>query len=109
MVELRKLAEHCQFGAGLSETLRDRLVCGMHNESIQRRLLTEKDLTLARALEIAVAMETASKDAILLQKEVPKECTVNKLTAKRPVKGAACFRCGKDSHDQADCWFRDRL
>lgn len=33
MAEFRKLAEHCQFGDGLSDTLRDRLVCGLHSES----------------------------------------------------------------------------
>ncbi|KAI7813566.1 hypothetical protein IRJ41_020631 [Triplophysa rosa] len=58
MAELRRLSEHCQFGAGLTDALRDRLVCGMHNESTQKRLLTEKDLTLERALNIAVSMET---------------------------------------------------
>lgn len=40
MAELRRLAEHCQFGEGLSDALRDRLVCGLHNEGTQRRLLT---------------------------------------------------------------------
>ncbi|XP_060782844.1 uncharacterized protein K02A2.6 [Neoarius graeffei] len=108
IAELRKLAEHCQFGAGLSDSLRDRLVCSMHNESIQRRLLTEKDLTLQKALELAIAMETASKDAMELQKKVTNEAhSVNKFTAKS-TKANACFRCGKGSHDQADCWFRDK-
>ena len=63
-----------------NESLRDRLVCGMHNEGIQRRLLTEKDLTLAKALENALAMETVSRDAIELQKKVAYQCNVNKFT-----------------------------
>ncbi len=46
MAELRRLAEHCQFGDGLSDALRDRLVCGLHCESTQNRLLTERELTL---------------------------------------------------------------
>lgn len=108
IAELRKLAERCQFGTGLNDALRDRLVCGMHNESVQRRLLTEKDLTLQKALELAIAMETASKDAMQLQKKVSTEAhSVNKFTAKS-AKANACFRCGKGSHDQADCWFRDK-
>ncbi|KAK3556351.1 hypothetical protein QTP70_007083 [Hemibagrus guttatus] len=45
MAELWRLAEHCQFGDGLSDMLRDRLVCGLHSESMQKRLLTERDLT----------------------------------------------------------------
>ena len=31
---LRELAEHCNYGATLSEMLRDRLVCGVNHEAI---------------------------------------------------------------------------
>ena len=41
MAELRKLADTCEFGTYLCDALRDRLVCGLRNEAIQRRLLTE--------------------------------------------------------------------
>ena len=34
---LRKLATHCNFGVHLEEALRDRLVCGLQQETIQRR------------------------------------------------------------------------
>ncbi|KAL0147462.1 hypothetical protein M9458_057225, partial [Cirrhinus mrigala] len=64
IAELKKLSEHCQFGDGLNDALRDRLVCGILQESIQKRLLTEADLTFKRAVEIAVAMETAVRDAV---------------------------------------------
>ena len=37
--ELRSLAEHCNFGAMLDLMLRDRLVCGINDDAIQRRLL----------------------------------------------------------------------
>ena len=50
---LRKLSEHCNYGETLPEMLRDRLVCGINNEKIQRRLLAEPDLTLKKAEEIA--------------------------------------------------------
>ena len=62
IAELRRLAEHCEFGAGLLDALRDRLICGLHNDNIQKRLLTKKDLTLDVACEIAVSMETVAKD-----------------------------------------------
>lgn len=70
MAELRRLAEHCYFGEGLSDALRDRLVCGLQHEGTQKRLLTEGDLTLARALEIAISMETAAKKCIGVAKEI---------------------------------------
>ena len=59
VAELRRLARNCQFGDFLDEALRDRLVCGLQNEAIQRRLLTEAKLTFAGALELAKAQEAA--------------------------------------------------
>ena len=45
--ELRRLAARCSFQeAVLDETIRDRFVCGLRSEPTQRRLLTEKKLTL---------------------------------------------------------------
>ena len=41
--------------------LRDRIVCGINDSTIQRRLLGEKELTFARAYEIAQSMESAAK------------------------------------------------
>lgn len=108
IAELRKLTEHCEFGAGLSDALRDQLVCGMHNEGIQKRLLTEDKLTLARALEIAISMETATKDASELQGKHNEASSVHKFHTNQHNEKAPCFRCGKKSHDPADCWFKDK-
>lgn len=106
MAELQKLAEHCQFGEALSDALRDRLVCGLHSESTQKRLLTERELTLMRALEIAVSMETATKDVLELQRKASARYHVNKFATKRSDK--IRFRCGKKSHDPAECWFKEK-
>ena len=58
---LRKLADTCEFEAFLEQALRDRLVCGLYAENIQRKLLTEADLKLSRAYEIAQGMEAAQR------------------------------------------------
>ncbi len=42
--------------------LRDRLVCGVNHDRIQRNLLSESKLTYAKAYELAVAIETAERD-----------------------------------------------
>lgn len=60
VAELRQLSEHCEFGAVLEDMLRDRLVCGINDDGIHRRLVGEATLTFRRALEIAQAMETAA-------------------------------------------------
>ena len=62
VVALRGLSEHCEFGETLEAMLRDRLVCGIADERVQRRLLSERELPFPKALDIAKAMESAGKD-----------------------------------------------
>ena len=76
VAELRKIAEYCDYGAVLSDMLRDRLVCGIHKQTIQRRLLLETSLTFDKALEMALAAEAADKDSkrltvTVLDKDLP--------------------------------------
>ena len=66
MSEVRAIAEHCNFGQTLDVMLRDRLVCGINDKVIQKRLLAEDKLTLAKAMEIAQAMEMAAENAATL-------------------------------------------
>ena len=63
VAELRHLAIGCEFGDSLSEMLRDRLVCGINDPRMQRRLLSESDLDFDKALKTALAMEMADRDA----------------------------------------------
>ena len=52
-----------QFG----DSLRHRLVCGLRNEQRQTQLLLERNLTFDSALDIFVAVETATKDVVELE------------------------------------------
>ena len=56
---LRKLAQHCNFGANLEHELRDQIVFGLLKESHQRRLLAVADLTYARTMELVQGYEAA--------------------------------------------------
>ena len=69
VAELRRLATTCAFGHHLNEALHDRIVCGIKNESTQKRLLADPDLTLAKATDVAQAMEAADKGATGLKSE----------------------------------------
>ena len=60
--KLQKLAETCEFSGYRDEALRDRLVCGISSQTIQRKLLGEADLTLKKAVDIAVGMELTDKE-----------------------------------------------
>ena len=112
LAELKKLSLYCEFGTNLNDALRDRLVCGLHNELIQKRLLSEPDLSLAKASEIALA---AVKDTLELQGNINKESEVNKINnvSERVPKGkddvkskSQCYRCGGSTHESAECYFR---
>ena len=59
--ELRRLVGRCNFGRYLDEGLRDRFVCGLKNDHIQKGLLAEADLDLGKAIKRATAMEAAQK------------------------------------------------
>ena len=114
LAELRRLTAHCEFGDHLSEALRDRLVCGLRSEATQKRLLTEPDLTLDRALELAQGMEAASHNAKCLQNP---ETAIKALRKPEPTKSRRrlaqpvsaklppCHRCGRTNHLPADCKF----
>ena len=61
VVELKRLALKCEFGVFLEEALRDRLVCGLKNIQIQKKLLAERELTFKKGFETAQSMELANK------------------------------------------------
>ena len=42
--------------------LRDRLVCGINDEKIQNRLLSETGLTYMKAMSLAQSLETAAQN-----------------------------------------------
>ena len=49
IAELRQFARHCNFGTNLDNCLRDRLVCGLSNTHIMKKLPAEKDLDLPKS------------------------------------------------------------
>jgi len=57
VAELHLLAEHCNYGQTLEVMLHDYIVCGMRDDAIQGRLLSEKELTFKKALEIAQTLQ----------------------------------------------------
>ena len=58
---LRRLSQFCEFN-DLDDMLRDRIVCGMRNESLQKRLLSDKNLTLGKVIEETQAAEMAEQN-----------------------------------------------
>ncbi|KAH7939788.1 hypothetical protein HPB52_017434 [Rhipicephalus sanguineus] len=63
VADLGRLSEHCELGITLEDMLSDRLVCRVHGESLQRRLLTETALDLNKTYEKAIAADYATRQA----------------------------------------------
>ncbi|MEW8341158.1 MAG: reverse transcriptase family protein [Candidatus Thiodiazotropha taylori] len=127
VVALKKLSIDCEFGTFLNDALRDRLVCGLRAENIQRKLLAEAELTFDRAVNMASAMEMADSDSASFQPQ--SGASVNVLKVKRPTKpntkmnakeksagktpkqevkihAKECYRCG-EKHNPATCKFKN--
>lgn len=88
--------EHCEFGAYLEDALHDRFVCRLKCETVQKRLLNEKDLTFKKAVDYAVSAETAAQDV----QQPSSPLKVNALVSQR---GDRCRCCGKTNHTDQDC------
>ena len=61
VADLRKLATNCQFELLEDSLIRDRIIVGIRDEPTRRRLLQEKKLTLAKAVDACKATEATSR------------------------------------------------
>ena len=115
VAELHKLSEHCDFENSLEDMLRDRLVCGIRDVRVQRRLLAEAGLTFAKAFGLAQTSELAEKNFQDLQhSEGTPVHPVHKVTRpegrgqgtvpvvavsiRRLTVAVICYKCGKQGH-----------
>jgi len=109
MAALCQLATHCVFANFLDDALRDRLVCGLRSTTIQKRLLSKRDLTLTTALHLAQSMEAAEVNVSKLQNDEP-TAPINRTEAgpqSRAQQTRVCHRCGGTDHTPAACRFKE--
>lgn len=63
LTALRIISQQCEFG-GLEESLlRDKIVCGIRNNTVRDRLLRTDDLTLPKAMQICQAAEISNEES----------------------------------------------
>ena len=105
VAELRQIAQFCGYEGTLEDMLRDRLVCGVNDTRIQKRLLAETDLPFKKAFEIAQAIEMAEKDTKDLV-AAQGQSSVNRIQKAGTTRHKICYRC-KGQHDPATCKFRE--
>ncbi|CDW58922.1 hypothetical protein TTRE_0000724801 [Trichuris trichiura] len=116
VAELRRLSEHCNLGSGIDTALRDRLVCSIADEALERWLLVEQVGTFDVALKEALATETARPQALEtrtgggtedmqnVRMKLRQQKSIDKVTGsgQRTEFSAKCYRCGK-GHDAQAC------
>ena len=130
IADLRRIAQYCNFGTMLDKMLRDRLVWGVNDDHIRRKLLQEKDkdLTFERAKSLALSAETADRSLREMrapQKELSTSHTGVPVSVKtEPVHNVrprrrfsprakegerTCHRCGAPGHLAPACRFKDHI
>jgi hypothetical protein len=114
---LRKMSEHCGYTPQeLQVALKDRFIAGLRKDSIKKQLFTVENLTLDRAVELAVGFDAAEQS---VKPQVAAPMNVNRLQSTKPRKqqqgprrskppaqssGRQCFRCGKKNHLANKCF-----
>ena len=93
--------------------MRDCLVCGIRHENTQKRLLSESDLSLTKAIELARRIEAAEMQLTQLKATGSAPVMNVKATQRRNQacdtsdKHGACTRCGGRNHQAKDCHYKD--
>lgn len=127
--QLKKAASACDFGNDLSTNLRDRFICGLQSEALQRKLLSE-ELTFQQALDRAIADEAARKNVQDITSSFSTMSPTSKSThgvhkissrrqaakpkpqqaAPQSARGsdsAKCWRCGFSNHRPDECRYKN--
>lgn len=120
LTDLKKLAKHCEFGSTLEENLRDQFTCGLRNDTIRQRLFAEVRLSYNRAVQLALSLEAAEKDAAMVERPSVSERgdagerpeAVHALASWQPRGGKGvnkliCAVCGKLGHRDVQCPYKD--
>ncbi|ROL43556.1 hypothetical protein DPX16_13487 [Anabarilius grahami] len=116
---LYELAEHCEFGSTREEHIRDRIVVGIQDKELSRKLQLIPNLTLEMTVQ-----ETRQSEEVKAQVSVQGEaaCAIQEVAHKRHAqrrqhapgpkfkhrsrdneREKICGRCGKEMHKKSDC------
>ena len=121
LMSLRQLSHSCEFGPLQDDLIRDRIVCGIRDESVRKRLLQEANLTLARCITTCKAAEISEQQLNCFKQESvhqvrqqnrQKNCKYcgggHKFgKANCPAAGHTCKKCGRANHYEQMCLSSD--
>ena len=113
VAELKRLAATCEFGQYLNDALRDRFVCRLLHEGMQKHLLSEPSLTFRRAVEIAQGIAAAEKNIQDFRSQ--QITTLGKVSFAATHKDTSvqakscCSHCSRSNHLSKNCYFKEAV
>ena len=122
---LREIAMTCGFTDN-NDRLRDQLVIGLWNIKIKSEILSKETVTYDAALKLAVAMETANREASSMSRADDlttrnSDDGVNKINTNQPSRykrnfkfkprenRSKCIHCGRRNHLSRECSFKEAI
>ena len=131
VTDLKIKSKGCELGDLCESLITTKVVCGIIDQKVCKRLLCEHDLTLIKAVDICRAAERTKVQVKELHKDQETEvvsavnrkntsggkayksyqkfdecgqCGRKHATGNCPAQGEKCFKCGKKNHFSAKCW-----
>lgn len=107
VIAIKVLAEKCAFGEFKERAIRDMLVIGVYDSTLQKRLFDEEELTASKAEKIILNQEISSSRTRLLNDDDKRVSIVNRLGPK-PVIPRGRYRSRSRSYDRENSFSRGR-
>ena len=109
VAELRKLAKSCNYRDLEESLIRDRVVLGVPDVSIRKRLLQELDLNLAKAVAVVKAHEATQKQMRSIDADNGSEVHAVHRRPNVVARRAAAPVSGRDNTTPRECKFCGRV
>ncbi len=100
VTDLRNKARDCEFGALEESLIKDRLICGIRDDNVRKRLLRDPNLTLTRAVDICRASAVTEQQAQQLMPNMTSSAASVNAIGQAPVYN--CNKCG-NKHRPRQC------
>lgn len=108
LTQLKTLASTCEFGDQEEGLIRDRIVLGIRDNSLQERLLREPSLTLKKAADFLRASETSKEHLKTIKEPTVAKFDVHAMNLRKTKNKFMnseliyCSKCGKQ-HKRKEC------
>ncbi|UYV80838.1 K02A2.6-like [Cordylochernes scorpioides] len=99
---LHRISEHCEYANLREELIRDRLVLGVEDKKLSEKLMLNKNLTLAKAVEIARQWEAVMPEQQDLNSSTSQVDTTQKVAKQKPKASGHGKENGRSMSRQTD-------